>query len=233
MSQQPYGPPTPGLPAWNQPAPAPAPPAPPAPPRRPWYKKKRFVMPAALVGLLMLPGLVNGGNRTPTSTPAPAASASAAATTTAPASVAPTTAAAAATTKAPEPAKTTAAPAAPTQFATLNARDFKLLAKDPDSYVGKAYRIYGYVTQFDSATGTGGFRADTGPAKLKASEWYKFDQNSILAGDEALLAKIVEDDLFEAKVVVTGSYSYDTQIGGSATVPAFAVQEISVYGSKD
>lgn len=205
---------------------------PPAAPRRPWYKKKRIVIPAALVGVLMIPGLVGGGKPAPATTAAPAAAVS----TTAPATTttttkATTTSAPATTTKAPEPAKTTTTAAQPTAYAAISARDFKLLAKDPDSYVGKAYKIYGYVTQFDAATGSDGFRANTGASKLGEDDWYEFDQNSVLTGDKAILAKIVEDDLFEAKVIVAGSFSYDTQIGGSTTVPAFLVQEISVYGS--
>ena len=194
--------------------------------RRPWYKKKRFVIPGALVALLVLPAALNGGDGASSIGAAPAATASVAASAPAAASVP------AATTKAPEPVRTTTAPPAPKDYAAISARDFKLLAKDPDAYAGKAYTIYGYVSQFDSATGTEGFRANTGATKVKASSWYEFDQNSVLTGDEDVLAEIVEDDLFQAKVVVTGSYSYDTQIGGSTTVPSFAVQEITVYGSK-
>ena len=188
--------------------------------RRPWYKKKRFVIPGALVALLVLPAALNGGDGASSIGAAPAATASVAAS------------APAATTRAPEPVRTTTAPPAPKDYAAISARDFKLLAKDPDAYAGKAYTIYGYVSQFDSATGTGGFRANTGATRQKADDWYEFEQNSVLTGDEDVLAEIVEDDLFQAKVVVTGSYSYDTQIGGSTTVPSFAVQEITVYGSK-
>ena len=209
--------------------------APPAAPRRPWFKKKRIVIPAALVGLLMIPGLVGGGKPTPANTAAPAAAVSTTTTTTtstttsAPAT---TTSAPATTTKAPEPAKTTTTPPAAVTYATLSERDFKLLAKDPDAYAGKAYKIYGYVSQFDSATDTDGFRANTGPKKVDESDWYDFDQNSILTGDAAMLSKIVEDDLFEAKVIVAGAFSYDTQLGGNTTVPSFLIREISVYGSK-
>lgn len=206
-------------------------PADPGKPRRPWYRKKRVIIPAGFVALLMIPGLVGGGNRTTT----PTTAAPAAVTTTAPAPAATTTTSApvATTTKAPEPAKTTTTTAAkPAGYAAISARDFKLLAKDPDAYVGKTYKIYGFVTQFDAATGADGFRANTGASKLGEDDWYDFDQNSVLTGDKATLAKIVEDDLFEAKVIVAGAYSYNTQIGGNTTVPAFLVQEITVYGSK-
>lgn len=128
----------------------------------------------------------------------------------------------------PQPEETTK----PTSFKTMTAREFKLLAKDADAHAGEAYRIYGYVSQFDSATGTNAFRAETGPRKLSPDDWYEFDQNCVLTGDEELLADVVEDDLFEAKVIVGGSFSYDTQIGGSTTVPMFAIEDIKVYGSK-
>lgn len=201
-------------------------PADPGKPPRPWYKKKRFIIPAGLVGLLVLPGLLGGGDDTSSSTAAPAA------TTVAAPTVTPATPAPSATTTAPEPVKTSTA-AKPTKYQAISARDFKLLVKDPDSFAGKAYRIYGVVTQFDAATGSNGFRADTGATKLKADDWYEFDQNSVLTGDESVLAEVVQDDLFQANVIVAGSYTYDTQIGGSTTVPAFEIQEISVYGSRD
>ncbi len=214
-------------------------PADPGKPRPPWYKKKLFIIPAGLVAVVVAGNLVGGGNQTADTAAATATPSVAAASSSAPASVpvvtteAPkpvettTTAAPPKTTSAPP--KTTSAPA--TVYKAISAREFKLLAKDPDAYAGKAYKIYGYVTQFDSATGPEGFLADTGPTKVSASDYYEFDQNSMLTGDEKTLSKIVEDDLFEAKVIVIGSYSYDTQMGGNTTVPAFLVQAITVYGS--
>jgi hypothetical protein len=41
----------------------------------------------------------------------------------------------------------------------------------------------------------------------------------------------VQDDLFKAEVVVAGSLSYDTQIGGSTTVPLLLVTKITVTGT--
>lgn len=119
-------------------------------------------------------------------------------------------------------------------YATLSSRKFKLLTKDPDSYIGKTYLIYGEITQFDAATGTDTFRADTGPKKLRISYGYvDYDQNSFLQGVESKLKKLVEGDCFKAKVTVLGSFSYDTQAGGNTTVPLFQVDSISVYGSTD
>ncbi len=120
------------------------------------------------------------------------------------------------------------------KYKKLTARKFKKLAKNPDSYTGDLFIIYGEVTQFDSATGTEVFRADTGPKKLKPKYGYvDFDQNTMLTGTEDQLKDVVTGDLFKAKVMVVGSYSYDTQIGGSTTVPMFLVSDIEVYDSLD
>ncbi len=131
---------------------------------------------------------------------------------------------------------TTETPTAPPKrsYESLSSRKFKLMAKDPDSYIGKTYVVYGEITQFDSATGTDTFRADTGPKKLRISYGFvDYSQNTILSGSESKLKKLVEGDCFTAKVTVLGSYSYDTQIGGNTTVPLLQVDSISVYGSTD
>jgi len=129
-----------------------------------------------------------------------------------------------------------AAPPAPEKktYKTLSSRQFKLMVKDPDAYSGKTYVLYGEITQFDSATGTDTFRADTGPKKLRISYGFvDYSQNSFLQGTESKLKKLVEGDCFKAKVTVLGSFSYDTQAGGNTTVPLFQVDSISVYGSTD
>lgn len=135
----------------------------------------------------------------------------------------------------PEPTETVEAPEpVKKSYKALTSRKFKQLAKDPDSYLGKTYIIYGEVTQFDAATGTDTFRANIGPKKLKISYgWVDYSQNSMLVGDEDKLKKLVEGDCFKAKVTVLGSYSYDTQAGGNTTVPLFQVDSFSVYGSTD
>lgn len=136
---------------------------------------------------------------------------------------------------APEPAPAPAPAPAPkkTTYKKLSARQFAVVVKDPDSHIGETYEIYGKVTQFDSATGADTFRADTGPKKATPdSLGYVFDYNvnSVLTGNESKLSNVVQDDLFFAKVTVLGSLSYDTQIGGSTTVPQFQIDQIKVYG---
>lgn len=110
----------------------------------------------------------------------------------------------------------------PATYGELTARDFALLAKDPDAAKGRKVIIYGRVTQFDAATGNTQFRADTSGI-VEDSKW-GYGQNSIVdAGDKALVADVVDGDILKMYVEVKGSYSYDTQIGGRTTVPLFAL----------
>lgn len=136
----------------------------------------------------------------------------------------------------PTPTEAESKPATPAKknYKKLSSRQFKLMVKDPDAYIGKNYTIFGEVTQFDAATGTDTFRADTGPKKLRITYGFvDYSQNSFLSGSESKLKKLVEGDCFKAKVTVLGSYSYDTQSGGNTTVPLFQVNSVSVYGSTD
>lgn len=235
----------PAYPSAGQPTPPAAPyqqagqpsaPQPPAPKRGSVLTSKPVIGVAALVVGMALGAGTAGGNKSDT-TPQ-----------TATVTVTATTVATVEATEETEPADEPTAEATdePTQSAapppasakkdykTLSSRAFKLMAKDPDSYIGKTYVIYGEITQFDSATGTDTFRADTGPKKLRISYGYvNYGQNSMLNGTESKLKKLVEGDCFKAKVTVLGSYSYDTQAGGNTTVPLFQVDSISVYGSTD
>jgi len=105
-------------------------------------------------------------------------------------------------------------------------RDLALVFKDPDSHEGEIFKVWGSVTQFDSATGTDSFLADT--ANRNTTSYGYFDgENSIFYGDESDFEELVEDDVFIATVKVAGSESYDTQIGGSTTVPKFDVLKIT------
>ncbi|MBM2621062.1 hypothetical protein JIG36_36735 [Actinoplanes sp. LDG1-06] len=197
--------------------------------------KKRIRLPYVLGGVvgglvLCLGGVAVGAViASPDSTAAAEPSASFAepsSTPTTPATTTPTTpppttkaaATAAPTTKAPKPK--------PITFKRLSAREWKKIAKTPDDYIGKTYVVYGVVTQFDAATGPDGFRADADGVRHR--DEYDYDTNSLFLGDAALLADLVEDDQFVAKVTVAGSYSYDTQIGGSTTAPQFYVASIQV-----
>lgn len=115
----------------------------------------------------------------------------------------------------------------PAAYEVLSERDFALLVKDPDSAVGRKIVLFGVVTQFDAATGTRQFRADTGPIQLDSA--YAYNQNTAVeARDAALVADVVEDDVVKMYVEVGGSVSYDTQIGGRTTVPGVIVNMIEL-----
>jgi len=118
----------------------------------------------------------------------------------------------------------------PASYNTIGARDYALLVKDPDAHIGEKYVVYGYVTQFDSATGTDSFRASTGASRQP--DWYDYDQNTVVtAANAADIANVVNDDLVTLYVEVMGALSYDTQIGGNTTVPNLKVHIIKVTGS--
>lgn len=115
----------------------------------------------------------------------------------------------------------------PAAYELLTERDFALLVKDPDAAEGRKIVLYGVVTQFDAATGTSQFRADTSP--IQADSVYEYDQNTVVEARNAnTVAEVVEDDVVKMYAEVAGSYSYDTQIGGRTTVPRVIVNMIEV-----
>jgi hypothetical protein len=124
-----------------------------------------------------------------------------------------------------------ASPAAPPPSAPaephrkLSARDWQVIAKNPDAHIGERVIVHGRVTQFDAATGTTAFRASVDGVRQKRA--YDYDTNTLLTGDAVDLQDIVVDDEFTAEVMVRGSLTYQTQIGGSTTVPVLLVRTIS------
>lgn len=107
-------------------------------------------------------------------------------------------------------------------------RELAQVVKKPDSNVGRNLIIYARVTQFDSATGPCTFRANVSHAHVGK---YDYEHNSIFnAGDGLLncdvLDDVVQDDIIQVTAEVSGSLSYDTQIGGSTTVPEFQVVKL-------
>jgi hypothetical protein len=120
-------------------------------------------------------------------------------------------------------------PAAPAK--AITEREWQLIAKNPDSHIGERVIVYGQVTQFDSATGTSGFRANVGAKAKKASYgWADYDTNTFMTGTSDLLAEVVQGDLFKAEVTVAGSFSYESTMGASLTAPSLSVTKIDVTG---
>jgi len=103
-------------------------------------------------------------------------------------------------------------------FPALDGATWAQIIKNPDGYVGTRAILYGKVVQFDVNTGTCAFRMNTGPAQTRYS--FDYDQNTYVeagAANCALLGPIVQNDHLRIWVTVTGSHTYSTTIGGSAT----------------
>lgn len=102
----------------------------------------------------------------------------------------------------------------------------------PGAHFGKCYRVYGYVTQADSATGTGSFRANACGEKRQPKYGYiaDCDTNSIFtdisANGASGIKDIVDGDAFEADVMVGKPFTYTTTLGGQMTAPTFAVLRV-------
>jgi hypothetical protein len=129
----------------------------------------------------------------------------------------------------PTPKPTPEPTPAPMTYATLTSRSWARVVKAPDDYVGKGYIVWGCISQFDAATGSDSFRAQ---ASYKKQEfWYTDGDNALFTGTTDQLADFVQNDVVYMKVTSLGSFSYDTQIGGSTTVPLFEVDTISRKGS--
>ena len=111
----------------------------------------------------------------------------------------------------------------PTSYKALGKRGWQKVVKAPDNYLGNGYKVWACITQFDAATGDDTFRGDASYHKLKY--WFNGD-NSIFTGDASQLADYVQGDIVAMSVVSAGSFSYDTQVGGNTTVPAFLVVKI-------
>ncbi|MEV6417219.1 hypothetical protein [Kribbella sp. NPDC051718] len=219
----------------------------PVPP--PKQHKTRNIVAAGSVGVVILIGLIGGAfsdkgtdpNAGKDSKPAAVASVPPKDDSSAPAPVATTKApstpkaSAKPTPAKPVPAKTTVAPPKPEPvvYRKLTSRQWAKLVKSPDDHVGETILVYGVVTQFDAATGEDGFRADAD--SRRHSESYEYPENTVFQQEtgSTKLDDVVEGDFFTAKVLVLGSYSYDTQIGGNTTVPSFEVVSVSVTGHED
>lgn len=149
--------------------------------------------------------------------------ASAVTTTASPTTTAPTTTAA-------PTATYTYAPPAPAR--AITAREWALIAKNPDAHIGERIIVHGEVTRFDSGTGDSAFRANVDGVVHKVKYGYAdYETNTLLAGTSSDLAEVVADDLFTAETTVTGSLTYDTSIGGGAAVPQLLITKITITGS--
>lgn len=120
----------------------------------------------------------------------------------------------------------------PSQYQQITDRDWSLIAKNPDAHAGEKVVVYGKVTQSDAAMGDNEMRVDVGGEQQ--DEGYEYDTNTVVeAGIPGIFGQVVEGDMVTMYARVDGSMSYDTQIGGSTTVPQLDVYVITVTGHED
>ena len=191
----------------SDPFPLPHPPqhATPEPPKRAGNGVKAILaVIGGLIVLILLLAQCGGGGATPTDTTAPAPTAK---------------------------AKTAKAkPPTPLTYRKITAREWKGIAKSPDSHAGQTVVVYGRVTQFDAVTGDQSFRADI--SGVRRTESYEYETNTVLTGvDASVVADLVEGDTFRANVLVGGSQKYETALGGETTVPALIVESVKILGT--
>jgi hypothetical protein len=197
--------------------------------RKPW---QLWALSGAVLLVTLIAGITIGATSTRTSAPTP--SASPVATTGSAPPVTRRSVPGAATVPSPPPATSVVIPAttiAAGPAKAITEREWQLIAKNPDPHIGERVIVYGQVTQFDSATGVTGLRANVGAKAKKASYgWADYDTNTVLTGTSDQLADVVQGDLFKAEVTVAGSYSYQTTMGGTLTAPSLSVTKIDVTG---
>lgn len=117
----------------------------------------------------------------------------------------------------------------PANYKTLSARDWQLVERDPDAYEGEKYVLFGAVTQADAMTGEATIRVDTGP--VQQSRRYNYDVNTmLLTGSSGVFSDVVQGDHVKMLVEVTGSMTYDTTIGGSASAVMALAYDVDVIG---
>ena len=87
---------------------------------------------------------------------------------------------------------------------------FKELNKNPDKYVGEHIKVRGRVMQISEGNSNGNYML----------MYANGDYNQLVYVEYLNDTNIVEDDWITVYGICDGSYSYETQIGGSNTVPA-------------
>jgi hypothetical protein len=101
------------------------------------------------------------------------------------------------------------------------------VVKNPDAVTGQFFVMVTSITQFDAATGACSFRGYWDNSDHEYSFDFAGDNAYFNSGDSVsscpVLTGIDQNDVARVWVQSEGSFSYDTQIGGSTTVPAFKV----------
>ncbi len=121
-------------------------------------------------------------------------------------------------------------------FGTVDERTFALIAKEPDAHIGTNLIVFGDVAQLDSATGPCNMLLSAAEAQQENS--FDYEQNTFATSGDGdavcpVFDPLVEGDHVKMWVTVLGSFSYDTQIGGNTTVPAFQVWQAELLPAQE
>jgi hypothetical protein len=118
-----------------------------------------------------------------------------------------------------------------TDFTPVDSTAWSQIAKDPDAASGQKVVVFAEVTQFDSATGTDSFRANTGARQPSAE--FELETNAVFGGNGDSLADVTQGDVLRVYAEVSGSLEYETAIGGSTVVPSLDVVSVERVGYLD
>jgi hypothetical protein len=113
-------------------------------------------------------------------------------------------------------------------YAAIGEREYAMLARNPDAEKGRRFVLYGYITQFDSVTGSSMFRANT--SAVGGTQWYDFELNTIVNFDPTIGQGVVEKDIVMLYAEIVGSQTYTTTLGGNETALVLKANIIEVTG---
>lgn len=103
----------------------------------------------------------------------------------------------------PTPAPTATPKPTAVTYAKLTSRQWAVLLKSPDSYVGQGYQVWACISTFNATTGPGAFLAQA--SYQLETYWYIKGVPAGFTGDPSKLAPFVKGDVVTMKVVVLGS----------------------------
>lgn len=114
--------------------------------------------------------------------------------------------------------------------------DIDAIIKDPDAVEGQVFLIVVEILQYDAATGPCAFRGYWDTRQREYNFEYEGDNALFSAGDAVsecpALGGIDQEDVVRVWARSTGSFAYDTQIGGNTTAPSFHILKAELIQKK-
>lgn len=116
------------------------------------------------------------------------------------------------------------------RLASCERVDVDAIERDSDAYTGVCVHMYVEIVQFDANTGRCSFRGEM--SAVRSTSWLDYDGNAIfLTEDDSVcpeLDGIDNNDYVEIWAFGSGSFTYDTTIGGSATAVLWDIEKIEL-----